>query len=278
MRGFLDTAPLYELLDEVLPNLNGRITGIDYNLSLGRLKSVAIMTTSYSTGRSVTWVQGRGIQPWRRPLRRAIKTRLTINHVMASAALPIFFPAIRIGAGWYGDGGVRLAAPLSPALHLGASRLLAISTRSDRRDRESQKPAVVGYPPPAQVLGVLMNSVFLDVIDQDVIRLERLNRLIAALPEFERQGLRIIRLLVIRPSRDLGRLAAGYERKLPRAFRFMIRGLGTRRTRSADVLSMLAFIPEYLTTMMELGEEDAESRGDELAAFLEGREEPVVAG
>jgi NTE family protein len=270
VRSLLDTQPLREYLLEVVPNVDGRISGIAYNLERGTLKALAIMTTSYSTGQSVIWLEGRDIRPWRRPLRRAIRADLTIDHLMASAALPLFFPAVCIDGEWYGDGGVRLAAPLSPALHLGATRLFAISTRYEPSEEEAQQPAISGYPPPAQVLGVLLNAVFLDLIDQDSMRLERLNELLDELPPEQRHGLKPIRLLVMRPSRDLGELASGYEIKLPRAFRFMIRGLGTRRTRSSDVLSMLSFVPDYLKKLMDLGEEDAEARRDEIARFLDG--------
>jgi NTE family protein len=277
VRGLLDTAPLRELLEEVLPNIDGTITGIDYNLHRGTLRALAVITTSYSTGQSVVWVQGQDITPWKRPQRKATHAPITIDHVMASAALPLFFPAVKIGNGWYGDGGVRLTAPLSPALHLGACRVLAISTRYDRSVAETERPMVIGYPPPAQVLGVLLNAVFLDLIDQDMVRLERLNMLLADLPEEQRQGLRLVKLLVIRPSRDLSTLATGYEPRLPLAFRYLVRGLGSRRTASPDVLSMLAFVPGYLSAMMDLGEEDAERRKDEIEAFMEERESPVPA-
>jgi NTE family protein len=269
VRSFLDTTPLRELLHEVLPNGDGEIHGIEENLKRGSLRAVAMMSTSYTTGQSVVWVQGRDIRPWRRPLRKVIRTHMHIDHIMASAALPLFFPAVCVDGHWYGDGGVRLSAPLSPALHLGASRILAISTRYERTAEEAEEPAIHGYPPPAQVLGVLLNAVFLDLIDQDAARLERLNDLIDELPDERRHGMKPIRLLVMRPTRDLGDIAAGYEIRLPRAFRFMIRGLGTRRTRSSDVLSMLAFVPEYLGALIELGEADADARRDEIAEFIE---------
>jgi NTE family protein len=269
VQGLLDTEPLRRYLQESLPNLDGRIAGIDYNLQRGLLRAVALITTSYTTGQSVIWVEGRDIRPWDRPLRKAVQTRLGVEHVMASAALPLFFPAVQIGNAWYGDGGVRLSAPLSPALHLGASRVLAISTRYEESHTESDRHVVSGYPPPAQIIGVLMNAIFLDVIDQDTMRLERLNQLLDRLPEDQRMGLRTIRLLTLRPSRDLSRLVAGFERQLPRAFRFMVRGLGTRRTRSSDMLAMLAFVPGYIRTLIEIGEEDAERRRDEIDAFLE---------
>lgn len=274
VRGLLDTTPLRALLEEVLPNVDGTLAGIDYNLHRGTLRALAIITTSYTTGQSVVWVQGHGIRPWKRPLRKAVHAPITIDHIMASAALPLFFPAVQVGNEWYGDGGIRLAAPLSPALHLGASRVLAVSTRYERTVAESDRPDVVGYPPPAQVLGVLLNAVFLDLIDQDMLRLERLNQLLEMLPAESRLGLRRVKLLVIRPSRDLGALSSGFERGLPRAFRFLVRGLGTRRTRSPDVLSMLGFVPGYLQALIALGEADAESRAADIEAFMEERAAP----
>ena len=268
VRGFLDTTPLRELLQEVLVSVDGRIAGIEYNLQRGVLRACAIITTSYTTGQTVVFVKGRDVQPWARPLRRTVLTDIDVDHVMASAALPIFFPAVRIGNQWFGDGGIRLAAPLSPALHLGADRVLAVSTRYDRTQAESDAPSITGYPPPAQVLGLLMNAVFLDLVDQDVLRLERLNQLLETLPPEKRGGLRTVDLLVIRPSRDLGKLAADFEPQLPRAFRFMTRGLGTRETRSPDILSMLMFQHDYLTRLMEIGEADADARADDIAEFL----------
>ncbi len=268
LRAFLDTSPLAKHLEEVYACVNGELTGVDYNLRRGSLRAVAISTTSYNTGQSVVWVQGRDVEDWARPKRLSRQTRLRINHIMASTALPMFFPAVRIGHQWYGDGGIRQTAPLSPALHLGARRVLAISTRYGTSRKESRKVKVTGYPPPAQVLGLLMNAVFLDLVDQDELRLHRLNRLLRKLPPEEREGLNPIQLLVMRPSEDLGRLAGDYEPQLPAAFRFMTRGLGTQETRSPDVLSMLMFQPDYLKRLMDLGEHDAAARGDELHAFL----------
>jgi NTE family protein len=273
VRGFLDTQPLRELLGEVLAPVNGEVTGIDYSLAKGKLKAVAIITTSYTTGQTVVFLKGEDIRPWRRPQRKVVMGPISIDMIMASAALPIFFPAVRIGTEWYGDGGIRLAAPLSPALHLGADRILAISTRYDRTDEESRAMEVPGYPPPAQVLGLLLNAVFLDVVEQDALRLERLNQLLQKLPEEERLGMRNVRLLSVRPSQDLGMLAARFEPQLPAAFRFLTRGLGTREQRSPDVLSMLMFQPDYLGHLIDIGERDAERMAPELEAFFEDREE-----
>ncbi len=265
---FLDTSPLRTLLEESLAPVNGELTGIDYNLAKGKLTAVAIITTSYSTGQTVVWLKGNQLKPWTRPQRRTEMGPITIDHIMASAALPIFFPAVRIGNEFYGDGGIRLAAPLSPALHLGADRILAISTRYDKTKQESDAAGVVGYPPPAQVLGVLLNAVFLDLIDQDSMRLETVNALVDKIPAESRDGMRKISFINIRPSQDLGTLARGSEARLPMLFRFMVRGLGTAEQKSPDVLSMLLFEPEYIRKLIALGEADAERRAEELHVFL----------
>ncbi len=193
---------------------------------------------------------------------------MTVDHVMASAALPMFFPAVQVENAWYGDGGIRLMAPLSPAIHLGARRIIAISTRYGATPAEEAEPTVHGYPPPAQVMGVLLNSIFLDLLDHDAVRLDRLNRLIEVLPEEQRVGLKPVRLLTLRPSADLAKMAGQFESQLPRAFRFLTRGLGTKETRSPDFLSMILFQPDYLSALMEIGERDAEARSAEIEAFL----------
>lgn len=269
VRGLVDTRPLRKLLTEVFHAVDGKIVGIEANLRRGRLRAVALSTSSYTTGQSITWVQGKEIEEWERPQRRSRNTVLSVDHVMASTALPLFFPAVQLGGHWYGDGGIRLTAPLSPALHLGARKVLAISTRYSRTQVEADRPLLTGYPPPAQVLGVLLNSIFLDLLDQDAHRLERLNRVVSKLPPDEREGLKTIDHKILRPSRDLGVLANEYEPRLPRSFRFLSRGLGTRETESPDALSLILFQGDYLSRLMDLGEADAEARAEELEAFIE---------
>ncbi len=270
LRGLVDTAPLHRTLESVFGSFGeAEIGGIARNLETNRLAALAIVTSSYTTGRTVAWVQGRDIADWERPFRHSRRCRLTVDHVMASAALPLFFPAVRLESAWYGDGGIRLITPLSPAVHLGARRILAFSTRYARRADEAEQPEVRGYPPPAQIAGQLLNAIFLDDHDRDALNLARLNLLLEELPAERHRGLRVIDLVFIRPSQDIGRLAADYESRLPAPFRHMLGGIGARDTRNADLLSLLMFQSDYLKRLMEIGEQDFEARVADVAALLE---------
>jgi len=269
-RGLFNAGPLAHLLRRVLntPYRGMPIEGIRHNIADGTLKAVALITLDYSTGQSVRWVQGRLADIYEGPNRRVEQTEMTIEHVLASAALPFVFPAVQIGKGWYGDGGIRLSAPLSSAVHLGARRIIAMSTGYQRTAAEASTPVVTGYPPAAQIIGQLLNAVFLDVIDEDVVRMERLNEMIRKLDATARNGFKPIDLMVLRPSQDLGKLAAKYERNLPASVKLFTRALGARETDSPDVLSMLMFEPNYTRMLIEIGEHDVASRLDELRTFL----------
>jgi NTE family protein len=283
-RSLVDTTPLRDLLTRTLrATPDGVIPGVARRLDAGALRAVTLTASSYSTGQSVTWVQnvdGCGVLTFEHPHRKSVPGSLRVDHVLASSALPFFFPAVNIDRSWYGDGGIRLTAPLSPAIHLGARRIIAVSTRYPRSRREADQPAVCAYPPPAQVAGVLLNAIFLDLLDADAVQLQRINALVDRLPASARGGMRHVDLLVLRPSRDLGRLANEFEVDLPRGFRFLVRGLGSRETRSNDMLSLLMFQPEYLARLIELGEADARARAAEIGAFLaaEGAPAARVAG
>ena len=272
-RGMVDTEPLRRFLYGALAAepAGGVFSGIGENLARGKLRAVAVTTSSYSAGTSVTWVEGQQIEPWRRSHRVGVSCRLTVEHVMASTSLPLLFPSVVLDGEWHGDGGIRESAPLSPAVHLGARRILAISTRHQSgAGAAANTPMIDGYPPPAQIAGSLINALFLDLLDADALRLERINELLARIPEDRRRdGLQPVQLLLMRPSQDLGALANDYEPRLPRGFRFLTRGLGTRQTRSNDFLSLVMFQPDYLRQLIELGRADAERRLDELLAFTE---------
>jgi NTE family protein len=270
-KSLVDTTPLREVLERELRADTGPIPGIRTSLIDGWLKAFAITGSSYTTGQSITWVQTRDdamLPAWERPARKSHCCPIRVDHVMASSALPFFFPAIEVDGAWFGDGGIRLTAPLSPAIHLGAKKIVAVTTRYARSREEADRPMISGYPPPAQVAGVLFNAIFLDQLDGDALQLRTFNQLIEMLPDEKRLGLRPIDLLVVRPSEDLGRLANAYEAELPKGFRFLTRGLGTRETRSNDMLSLVMFQPDYVKRLLELGEEDAAKRRDDFAAFF----------
>lgn len=270
-RGLVDTRPLRRFLQETLGSQDGTLPGIGYNLTHSDLRAIAISTTHYQSGSTVVFCQGQEVEAWERPQRHSVLRDLTIDHVMASAALPLFFPAVEISGQWFGDGGLRLHSPLAPAVHLGARKIIAVSTRAVSDPRPKGPMPAAEYPPPAQILGVLFNSVFLDLLDQDALRLERINHLLAAGAAPTQEKLRPVDLLILRPSVELGEIARDYEPQLPKLFRFLTRRLGTRAERGRDVLSMLMFQGNFLTRIIELGETDADARADEIAAFVEDR-------
>jgi NTE family protein len=265
LHGFLDMQPLRDFLTAGID-----LSGIDANVAAGRLRAAGLSATSYASGDTVTFVHGSPDVPtWRRALRYAVRTRFTIDHVMASAALPILFSAVRVGDAFYGDGSVRQTAPLAPAIHLGAGALLVITQRADPGQR-AVGPRPASYPTLAEVGGLLLHSIFLDALEADVERLERLNRVLAELPAGvpAPDRLRPVRLLVVRPSRDLGELAVGRGAQLPLMIRWVVRGIGGDRATAVDFLSYLLFDPAYTTTLIELGYEDAKRDWHRIERFL----------
>ena len=265
----VDTTPLRDLLCRILSVApHTAVPGIEENIRSGDLTALALMTLDYSTGQTVRWVQGRNFDVHEGPNRRTALTRFTVEHVLASSALPFVFPAVKIDNEWHGDGGIRLAAPLSPAVHLGARRIIAMSTGYQRTPEEAGTTVIDGYPPAAQLLSQLVNAIFLDAIDEDVVRMERMNELIRKLPAGERDGLKPIDLLVLRPSIDLGKLAADYEHLLPRKIKLLVRALGAQEPEAPDFISLLMFEPSYTKRIIEIGEADVEDRIPEIRAFL----------
>jgi NTE family protein len=271
----LDTAPLRELLAANLEP--GRLPA---QYRAGLLRGVAVSATSYSSANGITFFDGDpGIAPWVRSVRVGVRDPITLDHVMASTAIPIFFPPVRLGQMFFGDGCIRMLAPVSPAVHLGAERILAIGVRhrpSAEETIDELRPDA--HPAPlSQILGTLLSSLFLDSIEADGERLERINRTLQLIPPHRRssQALRIIPLLVLRPSRDLGELAEGAQLRLPGMLQYLLRGIGARNQAGRDLLSYLAFERVYVRRLLRLGYRDTLARRDELEAFLAG--EPPAA-
>jgi NTE family protein len=280
VRGILDMSPLREFLDRGMD-----LRGIDRNIAAGRLRAVALSALSLTSGQSVTFVHGAPETPtWRRAQRVAVRTTLTVDHVLASAAIPILFPAVRMGNQFFGDGSVRQAAPLAPAIHLGAQAVVVIGMRAGgvAATRDASPPSE--YPSAAEVLAVLFHSIFLDAVEADMERLDRVNRLLAALPSDAPapDGLRPVDLLVLRPSRDLGALAAGHWELLPRAIRWLARAMGGKREEATDLLGYLLFHPAYTSQLVELGHEDVNRNWAAIEPFFvklerRGEQEPERA-
>ncbi len=266
-QSLVDTSPLREFIerDVGLGTIGNRIEA-------GHLEAVGLTAMSYQTGRAVLFIQGEP-QSAPRPASshyRLVRTTISVDHVLASASIPLVFPAVKLGQQYYGDGSFRTAAPLAPAIHMGADRIFTISARYRRSELEARAPDTTRYPPPARVLGLLLNSVFLDTLDWDAAALRRINLLVDNLPPgvSERQGLRHVDLLILRPSRDIGRLARDFEIELPPVLRFLLRGLGTPDIKTADFVSYLLFESEYIRALVELGAADAETNWDRIEAFL----------
>jgi len=272
MNYLLDTEPLRALLARTLP-----FSRLSQHFRTGVLRGVAVSATSYTTGLGVTFFDGvREVQPWYRSTRIAVRQRLRLPHVLASTAIPIFFPPVKVRGLFYGDGCVRMPAPLSPAIHLGADRILAIGVQCPRPVEVA--PERTSAPrresmPMSEIAGVLLNAIFLDALESDLEQLERVNRTVAFIPPDQRgtlvQPLRAVSCLVLRPSQDLGTLAADQYTRFPRMLRYLLKGIGATGESGADLLSYLAFEPEYVNRLMELGYADTMRRRVEVQAFLE---------
>jgi len=271
VRGLVDTEPLRGFLQSCLT-----LDGIDRNIATRRLRSVALTAVSYGTGRAITFVQGDPATPlWERNQRVAVRARISFDHIMASAAVPILFPAIKLGDEYLGDGGVGAIAPLAPAVHLGARGIVAISTAAT-----TVRPAgtaAASYPTVAEVMGLLFRSIFVDALEADAERLERINRLLSSTPDdgSHPDGLRPVELLMIRPSRSLSQMAAGRERLLPPAIRQIVEAFGGSRSNSSEFLAYLLFHPEYTTPLAELGYHDVASQWPTIERFFERMERRV---
>jgi NTE family protein len=268
----LDTAPLRELLARRID-----VSRISQHVEAGTLRGVAVSATNYLTGTIVTFFEAAPeVNAWFRHDRIALRERLTLDHVMASAAIPVFFPPVSIEGRLFGDGGVRMTTPVSPAIHLGADKLLAIGIRYFRTSEQTlslNREATAETVSLAQISGVLLNALFLDSLDNDLERLQRINRTLGFIPEASRAEnpdfLRRIPALSLRPSKDLGRLAADEYRKFPGVLRHLLRGIGATGDAGWDLLSYLAFQPGYVCKLIELGYEDTHARRGEIEAFFE---------
>jgi NTE family protein len=185
---------------------------------------------------------------------------------MASAAIPFFFPPIKIEESYFGDGCIRQTTPLSPAIHLGADKIIAIGVRYPHHQSRMQDLALspISMPTLGQITGVMLNAIFLDSLDADVERMTKINELIVTNPH---QAFRPIPILTIRPSRDLGQMTEHLNAELPRTLRYLLKGIGVSDHEGLDLLSYLAFDKSYTIPLMELGYDDALKMKEEILRF-----------
>lgn len=264
-----DRKPLEELLRSYLP-----CERIGENIAGGHIQALSVTASGYTTGQSVTFYQSsRQIEPWDRAIRVGCPAQITIDHLMASSAIPFIFEAVKINREYFGDGSMRQIAPISPALHLGADRVLVIGVRA-QNDEAFVRQKTRDYPSLAQISGHVLNSIFLDSMDIDLERLKRINKTLELIPkELIESGtikLRPVKVLEINPSRDISKIAKEHAHRLPPAVSFFLRGIGGLSRNGTSLLSYLLFDKAYCRELIALGYSDTIKRRDEVMAFLDG--------
>lgn len=268
----IDTDPLLDLLRKQID-----FKKIKDNLDNQLLTGIAFTATNYQTGTAVTFYDGEEkIKDWVRSSRVSKRTVLGIRHILASAAIPLLFRPVKINSFYFGDGSIRLLTPLSPAIHLGADKILAIGIRKIKTSAYTQKINLNvedGEITIADIAGELLNAIFMDTLEADIERVKRINRTVYL--GFENKKIQVgesllrpLDLLVIEPSQDLSELAAQHYPKLPFMFRHLLKGIGASQERGQDLLSYLAFDTSYTKPLVELGRQDAFARKEEIKKFF----------
>jgi NTE family protein len=263
-KALLDTSPLRELLAEHVP-----FDRIDASIASGALRALAVPATNLYTGDGVVFVDAPpAVKLWRRGRWSVERTRLGVDHLMASSAIPIFFPSVEIQGRHFGDGSIRNTAPLSPAIHLGADRVVAIGVRQAGLPPEKATATRRAPPTIAQIAGALLDAVMLDAIEVDVEHSTRVNTSVLAAPTGDVDNpFRWIDVLWLSPSREFGDIASELAEHIPGIVRYLMRGLGPDEA-TTELASYLLFDGAFCTRLMEIGRADVEARRDEIREFL----------
>ena len=266
----LDNSPLSHLMHQLL-----HFRRLDEALENGTIHALAVTASSYSSGRSVTFFQTqRAIESWARTQRVALPDRITVEHLLASAAIPFVFPAVKLNIEGqmehFGDGSIRQLAPISPAIHLGANRVMVIG--SSQSDKDHTQPVEVqnAYPSLAQIAGHAMASIFLDSLSIDIERLSRVNKTLGLLPPemANKTTLKPIELLVISPSERIDEIAARHTQDLPRPVRTLLSALGATEASGSSLASYLLFESNYTRELIRMGIADTIAKREAVFEFF----------
>jgi NTE family protein len=271
-RSLLDATPLRHFL-----NTHLRCDRIPHNIKRGHLYALAISATNYNSGDSYLFIQGQKGHPmWNRSRRVTLATKITVEHVCASAAIPLVFQPVRLttarGTAFFGDGCVRLQQPLSPVIRLGAEKVFAIGVRCENLEHQKE-PADQKDPSLAQIMGVLFNVMFLDHLATDIDHLERLNQLLGNGRRSQsgierREKMRPLASFLMTPSVDLSQLAEQHRGDMPYLIQYFVNSLGRDAASCSDLMSYLLFTSKYTRALVEIGYDDANRRIDEIEDFL----------
>ncbi len=271
-RYLLDATPLKHFLDTYLD-----CNRIGDNIKRGHLYALAVSATNYSSGKSYLFIQGKKGHPmWNRVRLVTVATKITVDHICASAAIPLVFPPVRLkiprGSAFFGDGCVRLQQPLSPVIRLGAEKVVAIGVRCEALEHQ-EETADEKDPSLAKVMGVLFNVMFLDHLATDIEHLERLNQRLSnghiVQPRTEGyEKMRPLKSLLMTPSVDLAELAEQHQKDMPYLIQYFVNSLGRDAPSCADLMSYLLFASKYTRALIEIGYDDASKRIDEIENFL----------
>ena len=267
-KSLLDNSPLRELLSQVTD-----FDAVRVNVAHGHLRALALCATSYFTARSVSFFEAdTTIGEWSRTQRHGERAPLSLDYLMASLGMPFLFPPSCLRGEYFGDGAMRQTAPLSPAIHLGADRMLVVGVRDERPDAEPPVGAKPEPPTFAHLGGYMLDTLFMDGLYTDLERLSRTNRIVEQIGDCKLSGplaaLRPLHTLVIVPHQDLRSLAAEFAHELPRGVRLLLRGLGASSNSGLQLVSYLLFESGFTRALIEMGYKDAMAMEDELRAFI----------
>ncbi len=264
----LDNTPLRSLIENHV-----NLARMRQCIHSGHLRALGITASSYGRGASLTYYEGQEeLQPWERTRRFGLPTRLAVDHFMASIAIPVVFPAVKIDNEYHGDGSMRESAPLSPALHLGANKLLIISVRNPQTEYDPRN-TTASYPNLGFVAGYMFDTLFMDRLDSDIERLKRINFALSQAKQvtFKHNDsiLRPVDFLVISPSVDIRDIVAKHVGRFPRSMRILLSGLGAMTKEGRPLTSYLLFDSNFARDLIELGYNDGYAQREKLQELLE---------